>query len=500
MKRIAIVGGGIAGVSAAYEVAKQRQAGARVECILFEATDQLGGTVESERRDGFVLECGPDSWVTEKPEARELAMELGLESEIIFSQDQQRKTYLADGRSLYPFPDGMRMMVPTQRADMLDSPLFSWQAKLAYLREPKLAKQLKATALDAANPPRDEPVRDFIFRHFGAEVADTVAAPLLAGVFGGDISALSARAVLPAYVAIEREHGSLIEGLRQRARDANPAMPIFSTLRNGIAGLLDGMVSHIPEKGIHCRSHIEAVEPTANGWRVHGDMQSAKGHELDFMFDALLIATPAKTTAGLLRPLDASMAELLPQHSSSAIVVNFGFMPEQVNAMQIPRGFGFLVRQRDNAEPVASESSRRSLESLAQRALLACTFVDQKFQHRAPQGACLLRAFFGGPNADALLHLDDAMLRSLAHAALGCILGKLPEPAVSLVRRLPDSLPLYRVGHLKRIAELESRAATFPHLYFIGNAYRGVGLPDVIRAARGEARNAISSLAPGGSQ
>lgn len=497
MKRIAIVGGGIAGVSAAYEVAKQQRAGSRVEYVLFEAIHRLGGIVETERRDGFILECGPDSWVTEKPEARELAAELGLESEIIFSQDERRRTYLTDGRSLHAMPEGMRMMVPVQWAGVLNSPLFSWQAKLAYLRETKLAEQLKATALDAADPPRDESVRDFIFRHFGAEVADTVAAPLLAGVFGGDISILSARAVLPAYVALEREHGSLIEGLRQKARDADSSMPVFSTLRNGVAGLIDGMVSHIPLKNVDCGGCIEAIEQVSNGWRVHGNLRDAEGRELDSTFDALLIATPAKATARLLAPLDASMAELLPQHSSSAIVVNFGFAREQACTMRIPRGFGFLVRHRSEKQPNSGDHSPRDLELLAQRALLACTFVDQKFPHRAPEGAHLLRAFFGGPNADDLLQLEDAMLHSLAHAALQCILGKLPQPVISFVRRLPDSLPLYHVGHMQRVTELESRAAKFPHLRFIGNGYHGVGLPDVIRDARKAARDTISGLAPG---
>ncbi|MGC1781216.1 MAG: protoporphyrinogen oxidase [Acidobacteriaceae bacterium] len=495
MKRIAIIGGGIAGVSAAYEVAKQQQAGAHVECILFEATHRLGGIVETERRDGFVLECGPDSWVTEKSEARELAVELGLESDVIFSQDERRKTYLADGRSLHAMPDGMRMMVPVQWGAMLNSPQLSWQAKLAYLREPKLAEQLKATALDATNPPRDESVRDFIFRHFGAEIADTVAAPLLAGVFGGDISVLSARAVLPAYVALEREHGSLIEGVRKRARAADFAAPVFSTLRKGIDGLIDRMASHIPSKNVYCGSRMEAIEPTGNGWRIYVDSPDVEERALGSTFDALLIAAPAKATARLLALLNASMAELLPRRSSSAIVVNFGFAPEQAGTMRIPLGFGFLVRQRGETQPTSRKDPQYDLELLAQRALLACTFVDQKFRHRAPEGGRLLRAFFGGPNADDLLQLDDAKLHALTHAALERILGKLPEPAVSLIRRLPDSLPLYLVGHLERMAELESQAAKFPHLRFIGSAYHGVGLPDVIRGARSAARDTISTLA-----
>lgn len=488
MKRIAILGGGIAGVSAAYELAMQRQAGVPVEFTLLEATQRLGGIVETERREGFVAECGPDSWVTEKPWARELVVELGLEKEIIFSQDERRKTYLAENRTLVAMPDGMRMMVPTQWASVLNSPLFSWRAKLAYLREPKLAEQLKVTALDASSAARDESVRDFVHRHFGAEVADTIAAPLLAGVFGGDIANLSARAVLPAYVTLEREHGSLILGLQERARrnaeaGTQPAA-IFSTLCNGLEGLIEAMAACIPASSMRCGTTVEAIERTGNHWHVRTASQQNALTPIPENFDAIVMATPAKTTARLLAPLDGRMAELLPQHASSAIVVAFAFAAERAQSLRIPRGFGFLVPQRSQTAAIVPDAAQENLEALAQRALLACTFVDQKFSHRVPPGAVLLRAFFGGAAAPALLQEDDTTLLTQAHTALGRILGRLPEPNFALVRRWPDSLPLYPVGHLERIQNMEDRVAQFPCMRLIGNAYRGVGLPDLIHAGR----------------
>lgn len=498
MKRIAIVGGGIAGVSAAYELAMQRQAGVPVEFTLLEATQRLGGIVETERRDGFVVECGPDSWVTEKPWARELAVELGLEKEIIFSQDERRKTYLAENRTLVALPDGMRMMVPMQWASVLNSPLFSWQAKLAYLREPKLAEQLKATALDASSAAHDESVRNFVHRHFGAEVADTIAAPLLAGVFGGDIASLSARGVLPAYVALEHEHGSLILGLQERARqnvDAGiQAAPIFSTLRNGLEGLIEAMAACIPASSMRCGTTVEVIERVGDRWRIRGASSKNVEDTLCECFDAVLMATPAKTTARLLRPLDAQLPELLPQQASSAIVVAFAFAAEWAQSLRIPRGFGFLVPQRSQAAAIMPDATQENLETLAQRALLACTFIDQKFFHRAPPGAVLLRAFFGGAAAPALLQEDDTTLLTLAHTALGRIIGRLPEPNFALVRRWPDSLPLYPVGHLERIQNLEDRMAEFPCMRLIGNAYRGVGLPDLIHAGRTAAREMTTAV------
>lgn len=498
MKRIAIVGGGIAGVSAAYELALQQRAGAPIEFTLFEATTRLGGIVETVRRDDFVIECGPDSWVTEKPWARDLAIELGLESDIVPSRDDRRKTYIGEGHTLTAMPEGMRLMVPTRWSSVLNSPLFSWQAKLAYLREPKRAEQLKVSALDNSNSARDESVQDFIVRHFGHEVADTIAAPLLAGVFGGDIAALSARAVMPTLVALEREHGSLILGLQQRMKTENMSSPVFTTLRHGLGGLIEGMEAHLPARSIQRGVGIEAVERTATGWLLVRASRPKGSHPSQQIFDAVLVATPAITTTKLFSSFDTRIGELLPQHSSSAIVVALGFTAGQAEALRIPHGFGFLVAQRKPHKgkvPLHCEGDADEFgEATARQALLACTFVDQKFSSRAPEGAALLRVFFGGPAAPKLLEQDDATLIRSACVELGRFLGKLPEPTVALVRRWPDSLPLYSVGHLDRMAELDVRVARRPNLQLIGNAYRGVGLPDLVHSGRMAARELATGV------
>src|SRR5215813_3359641 len=226
--KVAVIGGGIAGVSAAYELARSG-----AEFVLYEATDRLGGIVETVHRDGFVIECGPDSWVTEKPWARDVAVELGLGDEVIASNDYQRRTYIVRGRELVAMPDGLRMMVPTKWEPLLSSSLFSWQARLAYLREPKRADELKTFA-----PDHDESVASFVRRHFGNEVTDTVGAPLLAGVFGGDVDRLSVRAVMPAFVKMEREHGSLISALQKSSRGGESGS-VFTTLRSGLQTLID---------------------------------------------------------------------------------------------------------------------------------------------------------------------------------------------------------------------------------------------------------------------
>ncbi len=461
--RIAVIGGGIAGVSAAYELACSG-----AEFVLYETSDRLGGIIETVRRDGFVIECGPDSWVTEKPWARELAVELGLEDEILPSNDRLRRTYIVQGRELIAMPDGMRMMVPAKWEPLLSSPLFSWQARLAYLREPKRAEELKA-----AVPESDESVASFVRRHFGDEATDAIAAPLLAGVFGGSIDRLSARAVMPAFVKMEREHGSLISALQKTFRDAGAAS-VFTTLKSGLQTLIDRMVATLPASSIRLHDRVTKVAKSGGKWRV----VASNGDE----FDAVFVATPADVTRTLLTPLDPSFDELLAMDASSAIVVALAFAPGIAKSLRIPRGFGFLVPQA-TARPDAPS-------------LLACTFVDQKFLHRAPDGAVLLRAFFGGESALLLADSSDSEVIELALRQLASRLGPLPEPSFTVVRRWPRSLPQYAIGHLERMGQVAERVRNLPGLQLIGNAYYGVGLPDLVRQGREAARQLLLPSPP----
>jgi protoporphyrinogen/coproporphyrinogen III oxidase len=462
-KRIAIAGGGISGLATAYQLACDG-----VECTLFEASERLGGIVETVRSQGFVIECGPDSWVTEKPWARELAVELGLEDQIIPSNDQSRRTYVQQGgdglAQLVPIPDGMRMMVPAKWDPLLESPLFSWQARLAYLREPNRAAELKASA-----PDHDESVADFVRRHFGEEVARTIAGPLLAAVFGGDIAQLSVRAVMPAFVRMEAEEGSLIQAVQRRAQQSPQA--IFTTLASGLETLIERMVSKLPSASLRLRNPVLRIEADRGSWRL----TTAQGED---RFDAVVLATPLHVTQALLQPLGhgARMAGLLPQQATSAIVVALAFALNQAARLRVPPGFGFVVPQAFGGEIRPSHE------------LLACTFVHQKFPGRAPEGAVLLRAFFGGHSGDALLGEADDKLVERAKLQLSRILGPLPEASETVVRRWPHSLPQYAVGHLERMAELESLLSAMPGLHLVGSAYHGVGLPDLIRQGRLTAR------------
>lgn len=478
MKRIAIVGGGIAGVAAAYEIAKRRRAGAAVEAVLYEASTRLGGIVETVREAGFTIEGGPDGWVTEKPWARELAEELGLGGELVPSNDATRKTYIVVDSKLVAMPDGMRLMVPAD-LDALDrSELFTDAAKAAYRGEIARAEELRAGA-----PESDESVAEFVRRHFGDEVLEKVGAPLLSGVFGGDVRKLSVRAVMAPFVGMEREHGSLIKALAAGIEALAPGIKglsgkgpsagrdgagsLFTTLRSGLGALIDAMVATIPAEWIRLFRPVAEVRRCAAGWEVRSDT----GWE---SFDALMLAVPVDVAARLLRETEERAAELMAIEGSSAVVVGFGF----AEGFSLPQGFGFLV-------PPTGEDGAGS-------SLLAGTFMDQKFAHRVPEGGRLLRGFFGGATADRLLRRDDAEIAALARKELAGVLGiALPKAVVTVVRRWPRALPQYTVGHLERMAELGGRVHELGGLWLLGNGYRGVGLPDLVRDARAAVDEAV---------
>jgi len=446
--RIAIVGGGISGVTAAWQLACH---GVR-DAVLFEASGRLGGTVGTVRRDGFVVEGGPDGWVSEKPWASELAEELGLGAEIVGSNDAGRVTYVLQGGRLVAIPDAMRMMVPTDLSALEGSPLFSEAALAAYEGEPGRAAELRASA-----PEADESIAEFVRRHFGDEVLTKIGGPLLSGVFGGDVATLSMRAVMPKFVAMEREHGSLVAALAGKNPSAKGS--VFTSLASGVGTLVERMVAAIPSGWLRMNTSVTSIRRVGAEWVLAVD--GAKEH-----FDALLIALPAHVAKAMLEPLSPRMAELLTLDASSAILAGLAFDED----FDLPRGFGFLVPEGEGS------------------GLLAGTFVDQKFPGRVPEGCRLLRGFFGGELALTLAGESDDAIAARTLRELQELLGPLPTPIFSVVRRWPRSLPQYSVGHMERMAELEALVDEQPGLWLLGNAYRGVGLPDLIRDARVAAR------------
>lgn len=479
--RIAIIGGGIAGLAAAFELEKARAAGAEIEYALFEARDRLGGSLASEIVDGAVLERGPDSFLTEKRAANELCRELGLSDDLIPSNDAARKTYVVLRNRLVALPDGLMFLVPTKLLPTAFSPLFSFSTKA------RMALELLHPPRLDGHPQSDESVAALVERHYGAEAVDRLANPLLAGIYGGDAAQLSARAVLPRLVEMESKYGSLTRGMlaahrRMRARTHPPASAngpgrpgsqppqpaLFTALRGGMQQLVDAIAARLDPNAMHLSAPAKSIAKDPHGWRV-----DAGGFVR--LYDALIMAAPAWAAGALLSSVDPQMAaELAAIPCSSSITVNLVY--DQARLGPLPEGFGFLVPPSEN------------------RAMLACTFVHRKFLGRTPPGKAVFRAFLGGMKNEALLAEPDEALIAVVRRELREILrenifGHAGEPEHAQVSRWRHAMAQYAVGHKQRMERIASRLLTLPSLHLVGNAYDGVGVPDCIRLGRQAARD-----------
>ena len=465
MTRIAIVGGGISGLAAAYELEEQRRAGAEIEYVLYEAALRLGGVLRTEYIDGCVVEAGPDSFITEKPWASDLCRALGIGDQLIASNDADRKTYILTRGRLVEMPDGLMFMVPTKILPTGFSPLFSWKTKL------RMAQEL-------LHPPRaadgDESVAAFVERHYGREMVDRLADPLLSGVYGGEAANLSVRAVLPRFAEMERTHGSLGKAMLAARRKmpsatGTPAPPLFTSLKNGMQTLGEAIVSRLSAAALRTDARVEAIQaqPEAGGWTVSAGLQSDQ-------FDGVIVALPGPGVANVLRMASAQLSEELNaiQYTSS-ITVGLGYDHEVRRSL--PPGFGFLVPR--------SEGKR----------LLAGTFVHNKFPHRCPEDRALLRCFFAGRHAESVWPYSDDQVAGIVRNELQQILGLRAEPLFTRVYKWKSAMAQYGVGHLERLERIERLRQKLPGLALAGNAYRGIGVPDCVRSGREAARSLIKA-------
>jgi oxygen-dependent protoporphyrinogen oxidase len=469
--RVAIVGGGIAGLAAAYELEKARAAGAQVDYTLYEERARLGGSLASEIVNGAVLERGPDSFLTEKPAAAELCRELGLGGELLPSNDAARKTYIVVHNRLVALPDGLMFLVPTKLLPTALTRLFGLRTKIRM-------------GLELLHPPRpsggDESVAALVRRHFGQEAVDRLADPLLSGIYGGDAEQLSAQTVLPRLVEMETKHGSLTRGMlaahkrmravaktSSKAGNGGAARPIFTALRGGMSQLVDALAARLDPARLRTGRPVSAIHKTGNRWNVE-----AGGTQDEF--EGLIMAAPAWAAGNLLAPADAALgSELAGIPYSSSITLNLVYDEAKIDTL--PEGFGFLV------------------PAVEGHAMLACTFVHRKFLGRTPPGKAVFRAFLGGMNGEALLAESDEALIATVRREMSEILGPKTlsaevEPEHAQVSRWRRAMAQYAVGHKDRMQRIAARVVELPGLRLVGNAYDGIGVPDCIRLGRQAAR------------
>jgi oxygen-dependent protoporphyrinogen oxidase len=424
MARVVIIGGGISGLSTAYYLNK-----AGIRPLIVEREGRLGGVIRTDIIDGCTVEAGPDSFLSAKPAARRLCEELGLGGELIGSNDHKRVTYIwRDGR-LVRMPDGMTMMIPAKLGPMLTTNLLSWPGKIR-------------AAFDLFRLPtrveRDCSISEFVTQHYGREVLEYIAEPLLAGVYGGDPARLSILSVAPKFARWEAKYGSLTRAARAEVKDAKT--PLFTTLQRGLQSLVDAIVDRIEPEVIN-----GAVEKIEQGWRVRVSGE---------WIDASHVVVACRAAAVL--------PNLFPDITyTSARVITAGYRKAGLNVSF--DGFGFLVPR------------------LERRGISATTWVGNKFEHRTPDDMVLLRCFTTGGKADVRAELKEK-------------LGITAEPRFFHEFLWEHSMPQYEVGHTVKVGIIDAMLRDLPGLHVVGNAYRGIGIPDCISMGR-EVAERIASAA-----
>lgn len=464
---IVVVGGGMAGLVAAYRL-RQAARERPLTITLVEAQSRLGGWVETLDWQGARVERGPDSFLTSKPAALQLALELGLGSQL--QAPIPGPTFIAWRGRLEPLPDGLWLVVPTRLGPILRSRLLSPWGKASVL-------------LDLVLPPRprtdDEPLGALLRRRFGAEFVARIAQPLLHGAYAGDLDEISVQALAPQLAELERRYGSLIQGARARLRERRtPSQPPFLSLQGGMGTLIDALAAALrPDRpGLTLRLGTPVTSITgnrANGQAASFTLTLATGERLTAQ--AVVLATPAFVSAQLLASLDADLASLLariPYEHGATLTLRY----PAADLVGIARGRGVLV-------PAA-----------AGRLISAVTWVTEKFPDRAPAGEALVRVFLV-PSHPAALDAADDVLVSRALDELAALTGLRTRPTDALLLRQPNALPIFRVGHRQLVAALAARCAAWPGLALAGAAYQGVGLPDCITSGSVAAATVLEALA-----
>jgi oxygen-dependent protoporphyrinogen oxidase len=471
-ERIAVVGGGITGLSAAHRVLElPQERGRRVEVHLLEASDRLGGTIQTRSRDGFLLEEGPDAFITQKPAGMALCRRLGIDSELIGTNPACRRTLVVHRGRLYPVPEGFLMLAPTRMWPFATSRLFSWPGKL------RMAMDLILPRRDHGDE-GDESLASFVRRRLGREALERVAQPLVGGIYTADPETLSLRTTMPRFLDLETKHRSLILGMRKSlppvapggGADSGARYSLFVSFKNGMSALIEKLEARLREDGaVHTGVSVKRIAREGTQWKLEFE------NAVPQIANAVILTCPANASAAMLRGVDATLSdELSAIEYASAGTMTMAFRREQVGSDL--DGFGFVV-------PAAER-----------RSLIAVTYSSVKFPGRAPDGWVSMRVFFGGATAPEVLAWDDATLTDRVLGDLRELIGLVGEPGFVHIRRWPRSMPQYPVGHLHRVHRIREQLADHPGLELAGNAFGGVGIPDCIQSGESAADRLLAAL------
>jgi oxygen-dependent protoporphyrinogen oxidase len=484
-RRIAVIGGGISGLAAAHRL---RELDPAAEVTLFEASGRLGGVLQTERRDGWLIERSADMFTTREPWALDLCRRIGIADELIETDARFRKAYVVRRGSLVPVPEGFTLMSPARIWPIVTTPLLSPLGKL------RLAWEYFTPARkDGA----DESLESFVVRRFGREAFDRLIQPLIGGIYTADPAKLSLAATLPQFLEMERKSGSLIRGMRTQgsgfriqgsAASGGREPPeasggreppeasgarygLFVAPREGMQQLVDAVAARLPTQSVRLNTPIERIDRANDQWHIsiRGDRES---------FDEMVLATPGAVSSRLMRSVDGELATLVGKvEYAGCSVALLGVRRDQV--ARLPPCFGFVV------------------PAIEKRKIIAGSFASVKFPGRAPEGKLLIRVFVGGALEPELGRLPYDEIRRIVLTELQELIGLTGEPEFCDIARWLEHMPQYHVGHLDLVRQIEERAAAIPHFALAGNAYRGVGVPFCIHSGEQAAERVFKAATSG---
>jgi oxygen-dependent protoporphyrinogen oxidase len=472
--RIVIIGGGITGLAAAHRLIENaRTIDRRPDVLLLEAGSRLGGALKSYERDGFLIEAGADSFISEKPEAIALAKRVGLESRLIQTNERHRRSFIVRNGRLLPVPEGFQLLAPTRFWPFVTTDIFSWAGKA------RMALDLFIPRRRIANGNEDESLAQFVRRRLGREAFERMAQPMIGGIYTADPEKLSLRATLPRFLEMERVHRSVIRAMWRQRLAQSPEQTrgtsgarysLFLSFDKGMQVLVDELSSRV--KGL-AQVNTSAVSLTLDKAAKQWKIRLSDNTMIDA--DVVCLAIPAYAAASLLSETDADISRLLNQIPyASTATINLAYRRADV---QHPLdGFGFVVPFIEN------------------RSILACTFSNVKFAGRAPNDHVLLRAFAGGALQPEIFALDEAELLRRVREDLRDLLGVEKPPLFTVVQKWRRSMPQYHLGHLDLVSEIQARARDLPGLQLAGNSYGGAGVPDCIRSGESAADKLFSGF------
>jgi oxygen-dependent protoporphyrinogen oxidase len=464
--KLIIIGGGIAGLSAAYYAQKNAP---DAQITLLEAGKYWGGKITTDRvpfdnvpnhlrGDGdFIIEGGPDTFLATKPWGVALCHELGLGDRLHGTNQEQKNTYVLHKNKLQPLPDGLAMMIPTNIPSILKSQLVSWTGKVRMGLDFLLPSQ---------NGHHDESLGRFVSRRLGREAYENLIEPLMSGIYAGDGDQLSLRSTFPYLHDLEHKYGSLArgalkmrQGMAARGGKTQGSRSAFLTPTTGLAEIVEALVQTLIGNGADLRLNTSAIKVTYHELLYHVGLDSGEA----LIADSVILATPAPVTGSLLASLDPELASVLESiHYASTATVTLAY--RQSDLSRPLDGYGYVIPRRER------------------RRALACTWTSTKFPHRAPDGYALMRVFVGRAGQESDIPWDEAGLLELAREELELTLGITAKPLISRVFIWENAMPQYNLGHPEKLAQIDAALEKHPGLVLAGNGYRGIGIPDCIHS------------------